>query len=41
MVSLFISALIAIIDHLPTPWKEAQFLSAIARVRLNAQKLER
>jgi hypothetical protein len=36
MVSLFISALIAIIDHLPTPWKEAQFLSAIARVRLKA-----
>jgi hypothetical protein len=36
MVSLFISALIAIIDHLPTLWEEAQFLSAIARVRLKA-----
>ncbi|ARI83129.1 hypothetical protein C789_269 [Microcystis aeruginosa FACHB-905 = DIANCHI905] len=41
MVSLFISASIAIIDHLPAPWQEAQFLYAIARVRLNAQKLER
>jgi hypothetical protein len=36
MVSLFISASIAIIEHLPAPWQEAQFLSAIAKVRIKA-----